>query len=84
MSCIPQTLGNHEFDNGASGLWSPFLENASFPVVTCNVNFSNYPQIESRVQPYITVDVGGDLVGIVGYTTPETAVLADPSKYILN
>ncbi|KAK2154276.1 hypothetical protein LSH36_272g04061 [Paralvinella palmiformis] len=73
-------IGNHEFDNGPSGLLSPFLENVSFPVLACNVNFTNYPEIRARIQPYITVDLTGGTVGIIGYITPITSILIDPKK----
>ena len=40
------TLGNHEFDDGVSGL-EPFLKNKTCPLIVSNMNFrSGFGQME--------------------------------------
>ncbi|XP_015438965.1 PREDICTED: protein 5NUC-like [Dufourea novaeangliae] len=38
------SLGNHEFDDGVDGL-IPFIQNASFPIVTANLDLSKQPNL---------------------------------------
>ncbi|KAM9315840.1 5'-nucleotidase [Gastrophryne carolinensis] len=78
------TLGNHEFDNGVSGLVSPFLTNVNFPILSANIKADQ--QIASNItgyyQPYKILTVGGEQIAIVGYTSKETPVLSDPGPFL--
>ena len=76
-----QALGNHEFDNGASGL-APFLHNATFPVLSCNIDARNDPDINGLFLPSVVLELGGEKVGVVGYTTDETPTLVDQCKLL--
>ena len=58
------TLGNHEFDNGASAL-ANVLQFAKFDMVNCNFAFSNSP-LESIIKQYTVKEVGPIKVGITG------------------
>ncbi|KAM5164777.1 5'-nucleotidase [Mantella aurantiaca] len=73
-------LGNHEFDNGLSGLVNPFFTNVKFPIISANIKADS--QIASNIsgyyQPYKILTVGGEQIAIVGYTSKETPVLSDP------
>ncbi len=73
-------MGNHELDNGAAGLVRPFLQNATFPVLACNVNASLEPDLEALINPYVIKVVGGRKIALVGYVTAETKYLVDPGK----
>ncbi|XP_049854135.1 protein 5NUC-like [Schistocerca gregaria] len=75
------SLGNHEFDNGVAGL-VPFLENASFPVVAANLDTSEEPELAASplVKSVVLHLPGGPDVGIIGYLTPETKVIAFTGK----
>ncbi|KAK2146238.1 hypothetical protein LSH36_623g03008 [Paralvinella palmiformis] len=73
------TLGNHEFDNGVSGLVHPFLEQVRFPVVCCNIETSRAPELAARISNYTVLNVSGELIGVVGYVTKDTAFLATPA-----
>lgn len=77
-----QALGNHEFDNGLSGLVDPFLKNVKFPIVSANIIADS--QIVSNISgyylPYNILNVGGEQIAIVGYTSKETPVLSDPGN----
>jgi len=67
---------NSEFDDNIAGLL-PFLEASTFPIISCNIDDSKEPSIQGKYQKSIVVDVEGGLkVGIIGYTTQETFVIA--------
>ncbi|XP_035697792.1 snake venom 5'-nucleotidase-like [Branchiostoma floridae] len=64
-------IGNHEFDNGISGL-VPFLRNVTFPMLACNIDTSGEPELQGLILPSVVLDVGGERVGIVGYILENT------------
>ena len=63
--------GNHEFDDGVEG-FVPFLANTTFPMVCSNIYGS--PELKDYIEPWISFEIEGIKIGIVGYTTPETEV----------
>lgn len=75
-----QSLGNHEFDNGVSGL-TPFIENLTSPVLCANLVLTKVPELarEENLKKSIVINIDGNKVGIVGYLTPETKVVAKPN-----
>lgn len=75
-----QSLGNHEFDNGVSGL-TPFIKNLTCPVLCANLILSKVPELaqETNLKKSVVLDVAGRKVGVVGYLTPDTKVLAVPN-----
>jgi 5'-nucleotidase len=75
------TLGNHEFDNGESVL-EEFVTALEFPVVTANVDFSAFPGIDETVSPYTVLEVGGEQIGVIGLTTPDTVFTSTPSSEV--
>ena len=75
-------LGNHEFDDGSEVL-ANFIKGINFPALSANTDVSDDPLLAGLVEPSVILDVGGDKIGIIGLTTPETAVLAKPSEYIV-
>jgi 5'-nucleotidase len=75
------TLGNHEFDDGEDVLLA-FLQGLSFPVVSANVDFSAFPEIDELVSPYVVLDVAGQQVGVIGLTTADSVVTSSPSADI--
>merc|ERR1712012_825494 len=74
--------GNHEFDDGIEGFF-PFLQNASFPIVCCNIDDSELPE-NRKISRYIEkskiVEIEGRKIGIVGYLLPETKHISSPGK----
>ncbi|XP_068867315.1 5'-nucleotidase isoform X1 [Aphelocoma coerulescens] len=73
-------LGNHEFDEGVSGLLDPLLKNANFTVLSANIK-GRTPlgnEMMKYVHPFKIVDFDSESVGIVGYTTKETSFLSQP------
>ncbi|KAM9562802.1 5'-nucleotidase [Guaruba guarouba] len=78
-------LGNHEFDEGVSGLLDPFLKNASFTVLSANIK-GKTPlgnEMMKYVNPFKIVHFDSEPVGIVGYTTKETSFLSQPGDDVI-
>lgn len=84
------TFGNHEFDKGSEVL-NAFIENAEFPFVSSNVNFSADTLLREKfkkgvtrdpkdatIYPAIIMEVDGEQVGLVGLTTEDTSNIASP------
>ncbi|XP_068617833.1 trifunctional nucleotide phosphoesterase protein YfkN-like [Battus philenor] len=71
------SLGNHEFDNGVSGL-TPFIENLTTPVLAANLVLNKVPELaeERNLRKSVVFNVSGVAVGVIGYLTPETKMLA--------
>ena len=75
-------LGNHEFDDGSQVL-ADFISGLDLPALTANVDFSEDPLLAGQVDPSVTLEVGGESIGIIGLTSPETAILSKPSKTLV-
>ncbi|GFR73203.1 LOW QUALITY PROTEIN: 5'-nucleotidase [Elysia marginata] len=69
-------LGNHEFDNGVSGL-VPFVVNASFAVLSSNIDLSDTP-LQGKIAKSKTFTIGGEKIGVIGYTTKSTPYISNP------
>ncbi|XP_069867074.1 5'-nucleotidase [Dipodomys merriami] len=78
-------LGNHEFDNGVEGLIDPLLKKANFPILSANIKAkgSLASQISGLYLPYKILHLGGEAVGIVGYTSNETPSLSNPGPSLV-
>jgi 5'-nucleotidase/UDP-sugar diphosphatase len=74
-------LGNHEFDLGPGPL-ADFLKGARFKVVSANVDVSAEPKLKGLFAPYAIVQVGGERVGVIGLTTPDTREIANPGPTV--
>ncbi|BCZ92257.1 multifunctional 2',3'-cyclic-nucleotide 2'-phosphodiesterase/5'-nucleotidase/3'-nucleotidase [Thermus thermophilus] len=74
-------LGNHEFDLGPGPL-ADFLKGARFKVVSANVDASREPRLQGLFAPYAVVVVGGERVGIIGLTTPDTREISNPGPTV--
>ncbi|AFV75580.1 5'-nucleotidase/2',3'-cyclic phosphodiesterase-like hydrolase [Thermus oshimai JL-2] len=74
-------LGNHEFDLGPGPL-AEFLRGARFKVVSANVDVSREPRLQGLFAPYAVVQVGGEKVGVIGLTTPDTKEIANPGPTV--
>lgn len=73
-------LGNHEFDDGVAGL-VPFLQTAKFPVLASNIELDGIAKM-AEVKKRIKLHIGGELIGIVGYITKDTPILAKPGDLV--
>lgn len=72
------TIGNHDFDNGITGLYGQ-LPNASFEFVSANYDFKN-TVLDTLVKPYKIFLKKGIKVGIFGLGV-ELYGLVDPRYY---
>ena len=76
------SLGNHEFDDGVAGL-VPFIQNATFPIVTSNLDLSKQPDLAATKLLNSTVlTVNGTKIGVIGYLTPETKMISSTDNVI--
>ncbi len=75
-------LGNHEFDDGSEVL-ANFVQGLNFPALSANIDFSEDPLLAGLVEPSVILEVGGEQIGIIGLTTPETEILAKPSDELV-
>ena len=69
-----QALGNHEFDDGVDNLVS-FLSQVNFSVVVSNLNVTLEPKWPRSPPLFVkskVLDVGGEKIGLVGYTLKDT------------
>ncbi len=76
-----QTIGNHEFDGGVSQLVE-YLKNATFPVVSTNIDASAEPTLKDLIKKSTLIDVGGQKLGIVGATTTDTPITSSPGDKV--
>ncbi len=72
------TLGNHEFNNGPDSL-ADMLAVAEFPIVAGNVRVPEDHALAEHVRDHLIVEVGGERVGVLGVTTPDTVFLSSPA-----
>ena len=82
MKFDAMTVGNHEFDDGEPGLVT-FLDKVTFPVLSSNVLPGFKSKLTDRIKPSLTLDVGGQKVGIVGAVTNDTSELSSPGDDVL-
>ncbi|XP_024941019.1 protein 5NUC isoform X2 [Cephus cinctus] len=76
------SLGNHEFDDGISGL-IPFINNVTFPVLAANLNLTLEPELEATKLAKSTIlTVNGTQIGVIGYLTPDTKSIASTENVI--
>ena len=72
------TIGNHDFDNGISGLYAQ-LPHAEFQFVTANYDFSN-TIMDTHTKPYKIFIKDGIKIGVFGLGI-ELHGLVDPEMY---
>lgn len=77
MLLLFQSLGNHEFDNGVSGV-TPFIRNLSCPTLAANLILTSEPTLEAEqnLMKSVVFNIDGIKIGIIGYLTPDTKILA--------
>nr|CAD7397876.1 unnamed protein product [Timema poppensis] len=80
VSSLYLSLGNHEFDDGVSGL-IPFLNNVTCPVLASNLDLSEEPLLAATPLANSTIlVVNGTRIGVIGYLTPDTKELSKSEK----
>ncbi len=74
-----QALGNHEFDQGPEGLL-PLLDGANFPILGANIQLDSKSVLNGKFSKSHVFDVGGEKIGVVGYTTRDTSSISMPGE----
>ncbi len=74
-------VGNHEFDDGPETL-AAFVDMVDFPVLFANTDLANEPLLSGKVPPFVTKELGGELVGIIGLLAEDTDELASPGPNV--
>ncbi|EDW01381.1 protein 5NUC [Drosophila grimshawi] len=71
------SLGNHEFDKNVEGL-IPFLNAVDFPVLACNLDLSDEPDLANtkKLANSAILETNGVKIGVIGYLTPDTKNLS--------
>jgi 5'-nucleotidase/UDP-sugar diphosphatase len=75
-------VGNHEFDSGPATLAS-FIQQATFPVLSANIDVSAEPALAGLVKAYDILEVGGEKIGILGLTSEDTAFISSPGSNVV-
>ncbi|KAM4713650.1 5'-nucleotidase [Anableps anableps] len=77
-------FGNHEFDNGVEGLMKPFLQDINCTILSANIKPDRTlaSTFGTTYQPYKIFEVGGQRVGVVGYTSRDTQALSQPGPHL--
>lgn len=68
-------LGNHEFDDGPNGAVI-LADGVEFPIISGNLDLSQSNELNGKIDDTLTLEVGGEKIGIVStlaLDTPETA-----------
>lgn len=74
-------IGNHEFDLGPAAL-ARFIDAATFPVVSANVDVSDDLELGGRIRPFDVFLFGGEIVGVFGLTTETTETASSPGESV--
>lgn len=75
-------IGNHEFDSGPAEL-ARFIGGANFPVISSNIDATAEPLLAGMILPYAIIERGGEQIGIIGLTTPDTENISSPGPNIV-
>ncbi|XP_065093728.1 apyrase-like [Ochlerotatus camptorhynchus] len=72
------TIGNHEFDNGVSGV-VPFMETLESPILLCNIDSSDEPEFV-KYEKSMVIERAGRKIGIIGVILKSTPGMSNPGK----
>ncbi len=76
------TVGNHEFDDGPEVLRG-FVDTVKFPVLMSNADISGEPMLAGKIAKSVTIERGGQMLGLIGLTPQDTDELASPGKNVI-
>ena len=75
-------VGNHEFDDGPEGL-AILADGVEFPVISGNLDLSQSNVLKGKVDGVVTIDVGGEKIGIVSALAMDTPETASPGPSVI-
>ena len=75
-------MGNHEFDMGPDKT-AEFARNITFPMLSSNMVFYKDKSALNRhlVKKSMVKTIGGEKIGVVGYSTEETPDVSQSGKF---
>ena len=76
------SLGNHEFDDGPDGTMI-LLDGAKMPVMSGNLDVSQSNQLNGKLKDTVTLDVGGEKIGLVSTLAMDTPETASPGNTVI-
>lgn len=84
-------LGNHDFDFGPSVL-ADFINsftNNPIPFLSANLDFSGEQELQDlvdqgRIAASLTIERDGELIGVVGATTPKLSYISSPGDVVVD
>src|SRR5690606_3798915 len=74
-------VGNHEFDNGPDVL-ADFIDLVEFPVISGNIKVADGEKLAGKIDEWTILDVGGEKIGVLAVTTPDTAIISGPGPNV--
>lgn len=74
-------VGNHEFDDGPDVL-ANFIKANTTPVLSANIQ-TRVAGLDQLIKPETIMTVGGERIGIIGLTTPETADISSAGPNVV-
>ncbi|WP_134681669.1 bifunctional metallophosphatase/5'-nucleotidase [Paracoccus ravus] len=75
-------VGNHEFDDGPTGL-QILADGARFPVISGNLDLSQSPELRGKVGDKLILEIGGQKIGIVSALAMDTPETASPGDKVI-
>jgi 5'-nucleotidase/UDP-sugar diphosphatase len=75
-------IGNHEFDDGPQTL-ANLVDGVTFPVLGTNLDVSAEPTLAGKLFTITVITVGGEDIGLIGLTTPDTSFLSKPGPNVV-
>lgn len=74
-------VGNHEFDNGPDVL-ADFIDLVEFPVISGNISVADGEKLAGKIDEWTILEVGGEKIGVLAVTTPDTAIISGPGPNV--
>lgn len=75
-------VGNHEFDDGPEGL-AVLADGVAFPIVSGNLDLSKSNVLNGKIDDTLTLEVGGEKIGIVSALATDTPETASPGEAVV-
>lgn len=75
-------LGNHEFDDGPEGT-AVLADGVDFPVISGNLDLSQSNILRDKIGDTLTLEVGGEKIGIVSALAVDTPETASPGPNVI-
>ena len=82
MDFDAMAVGNHEFDDGPEAL-SAFVDAVDFPMVASNLDVSQDPDLNGKLNNHLVLEIGGEKIGIISALATDTVDTSSPGKDVI-